>query len=495
LHALDAKALIDNAMELGLICSVLRPQEGEDLKDRVCKAAERADIVCLDWEIYGDNGETAKALITEIVRSDTERNGRLRLIAIYTGERNRQGILNNLLSIFPENERQNREIKKHQDAEIVTNDGLRIVYLFKKHGTQLREEQRYYQVSEEDLPARLQLEFARLSEGLLSNVALATIASVRNAAHHVVRKFNGRMDGPYFHHRATIPIPDDAEDYAVEIVLSEFKNAIDKQLVAKRYAGGEAVKARIRTMARDNGQLRLFYKEGDDVKHFDLSVDDVIKVIVDGCGGAYDNLTDPKPRKRILEGPTAISSLFGNDLDDTSINMKEFASLTAIRTHPGSYLFEAGDHWPVLGLGSVVKDQDERYWICLQASCDSVRLDTNTAFLFAPLYEENTKPELVIPVLDDAGKVDFLPLKLEKTAYAKTISVVFTPDENTRTVKATRIRRRKGLYFKSVKRKNYLWVADVKQRRALLIAQRLGQEMGRLGFDEFEPFRENTANR
>ena len=297
------------------------------------------------------------------------------------------------------------------------------------------------------------------------------------------------MDGPYFHHRATIPIPDDAEDYAVEIVLSELKNAIDKQLVAERFAGSKTIEARIRNIAGNRSQLRLSYEDGGGAKHCDLNLDDVVKLIVDGCEDAHNDLAVPnKPGKaRIKE---SVSSLFGSNPDNAQANMREFASLTAIRTHPDSYLFEAGDHWPVLGLGSVLKDQDERYWICLQASCDSVRLDVDTAFLFAPLHEENTKPELVIPVLDDAGEVDFLPLKLEKTAYAKTISVVFTPDENTRTVKATRIRRRKGLYFKSVKRRNYLWVADVKQRRALRIAQRLGQEMGRLGFDEFEPFRE-----
>jgi hypothetical protein len=260
-HSLDAKALIDNAMGLGLICSVLRPKQDEDLRERVRKAAERADIVCLDWEIYNDDGKTAKALISEIVRSDVERNGRLRLIAIYTGERNRQKILNDVLSIFSEDERQKQGIKKNQNAEIVNRDGLRIIYLFKKHGTTLPEELSDYQVSEEQLPERLQLEFAQLSEGLLSNVALATIASIRHAAHHVVGKFNGRMDGPYFHHRATIPTPDDAESYAVEIVLSELKNAIDKQRVADQYAGRKAIEARIQNIAGDRNKLRLSYED------------------------------------------------------------------------------------------------------------------------------------------------------------------------------------------------------------------------------------------
>ncbi|MDH3598378.1 MAG: response regulator receiver domain, partial [Candidatus Tectomicrobia bacterium] len=432
-HALDAKVLIDNAMELGLICSVLRPEKGEDLKERVRKAAERADIVCLDWEIYGDDGETAKALITEIVRSDSERHGRLRLIAIYTGERDKQGILNNVLSIFSESERQNRNIKKHQDAEIVTSDGLRIVYLFKKHGTRLPHELLHYQVSEEELPARLLREFARLSEGLLSNVALATIASVRNVAHHVVQKFNSRMDGPYFHHRATLTTPDDAEDYAVEIVLSELKSAIDKQLVARRYAGSEAIEARIRNIAGDRSQLHLSYEDKGEIKHCDLNIDDVVKLIVDGCKDAHDNLTvSNKPSKaRIRE---SVSSLFGSKPDDTKANMREFASLTGIRAHPGNYLFGSGNYRPVLGLGSVVQDKAKQYWICLQASCDSVRLDENTAFLFAPLFKVKTKPEIVTPDPDEAGRGKFLPLKLEDTAYAKTISVMFLPDEGTRTV-------------------------------------------------------------
>ena len=170
--------------------------------------------------------------------------------------------------------------------------------------------------------------------------------------------------------------------------------------------------------------------------------------------------------------------------------MKEFASLTGVRAHPGNYLLGLGDNYPVLGLGSVVQDTDKQYWICLQASCDSVRLKKVTAFLFVPLCEENTKPELVVPVLNSAGVREFLGLRLEKTAYNMATSVLFTPDQGSQTVRATTMRGREGFYFKAVKRRNYLWVADLKQRRALRIAQRLGQDMGRIGFDEFEPFRQ-----
>jgi len=34
------------------------------------------------------------------------------------------------------------------------------------------------------------------------------------------------MDGPFYYHRALIPTPTDADDYAVDLVLSEIKNSI-----------------------------------------------------------------------------------------------------------------------------------------------------------------------------------------------------------------------------------------------------------------------------
>jgi hypothetical protein len=45
------------------------------------------------------------------------------------------------------------------------------------------------------------------------------------------------------------------------------------------------------------------------------------------------------------------------------------------------------------------------------------------------------------------------------------------------------------LFFVSMDRQSYRWIADLKQRRALRTAQKLGQGMGRLGFDEFESYR------
>src|SRR5690242_13720478 len=58
-HALDTEKLVDAAMGLGLICSVVRPPKGRSIKAQVGIAAKRADIVCLDWELHSDGGVSA----------------------------------------------------------------------------------------------------------------------------------------------------------------------------------------------------------------------------------------------------------------------------------------------------------------------------------------------------------------------------------------------------------------------------------------------------
>ena len=45
-------------------------------------------------------------------------------------------------------------------------------------------------VSERELPARILQEFASLSEGLMSNVALGTLAAIRDSAHQIVGSFS-----------------------------------------------------------------------------------------------------------------------------------------------------------------------------------------------------------------------------------------------------------------------------------------------------------------
>jgi hypothetical protein len=144
---------------------------------------------------------------------------------------------------------------------------------------------------------------------------------------------------------------------------------------------------------------------------------------------------------------------------------------------------------PQLGLGTVLQNAKGAHYLCLQASCDSVRLTKPAAFLFVPLHRSDEEPDHVVPVVGKKGAVNFIGLSAPATVYARSRSVTFEPNAKSQTVLAGKLTRRGGLFFTDVDGETYRWVADLKAKRALRTAQRLGQSMGRLGFDEFEPFR------
>lgn len=482
-HALNAKLLIENAMDLGLICSVLRPRKGELIKDRVKKAAERADIVCLDWEIHGDAGRSAVGIIKEIAESDARKNGRLRLIAIYTGDTTNNRILEKVFDAFSTRFKRKHNLKR-ESLLIQSNGGLKIVCLFKAHGIQLADARSTNQVTEDLLPKRLQVEFSALADGLLSSVAIATIASIRDATHHVLAKITGSMDGPYFHHRAIIANVSDAEEYAINVILSELKNAIDKQNVGEVFAGPKAIAARIREIANGSGTLPLRYDQNGP-KQFDVPVEDAIKIVNLGIASAQSSLANA-PNKKIIQ--KEISTLFSKDRQTAHSEMRQFAAVTGTRAHPGSHLFRDGERHPHLGLGTIVQSVSGEYLLCLQASCDSVRVRKPSNFLFARLEERADDPDHVIQILRK-GKPDWIGLGMKRSSYAETVSILFNPTENKDVVTAGTLPRRRGLFFSDADGAIYRWIADLKHRRALRTVQKLGQEMSRLGFDEFEPFR------
>ena len=493
-HSLDAKALIDRAMDLGLICSVLRPEREENFTKRVVNAARHTDIVCLDWEIYNDGGNAASSIVSEIIKGDVKSNGRLRLIAIYTGDTTNNKIFHKIWNMIPKDTKKVNGFRK-TPLTIESDVGTKIVCLFKAHGVKLRAPRNVNQIEESELPDRLRREFSSLSGGLLSTVALGTIASIRDATHHVLAKFTAEMDGPYFHHRASIMTPEDAEEYAIEVVLSELKSAIDKQGVATRTAGSKAIQTRLDAIANGSDTLTFCYMDNNKEEKSEVPLGCVKRMIINGFSNEYRNGGGLKvkglKRNKFEQN---FSSLFAPDLSSAKNRMKQFAALTEVRASPLSGLYKTGDRKPELGLGSIVErqsGQQKTYLLCLQAVCDSVRLADPTDFVFVPLDVRDMKPEHVVPITFDQQKDGLLGLCVDSKAYTRAESLKFVPSESSKKVVARRSKDGSGWFYKTSSGETFRWIADLKRRRALRIAQRQGQSMGRLGFDEFEPFRKN----
>ena len=494
-HLLDAKQLMDSSLEHGLVCSILRPGPEENLRERLQKAVRRVDIVCLDWEIHGDDGKTTKSLIKDIVDGDRQRSGRLRLIVIYTAERARVRILKSirreLLASLKPTEKARMKLSVDDGREIRSRIGLRIVCFIKAYDTRAPQRLLGDQVSERELPARILQEFASLSEGLMSNVALATLAAIRDSAHQIVGSFSAEIDGPYFHHRAMLSNPDEAEDFAINVVLDGLRSAVRLQEVGQRFAGRPAVERRLRYLATDEQTLRLSFKRtrNDPEESRDFHVDHVVRLINDGISKESYDPINVNGKPKLPQARRAMTSFFADSLSNAQEAMRRFAVLTGIASHPGTHDVCTGDYTPSLGLGSVVLDKTGKYWLCIQASCDSVRVTEPQPFLFVPLEKSIGQTRHIVPRVVAGIEKTYVALRVEKRAYSKSMSMEFAPTGGTERVLASYGGRPKRLRFVSTKKEAFEWVADLKHYPALRVAQELGQEIGRLGYDEFEPFR------
>ena len=491
-HPLGAKDLVKSALDLGLVCSVVNPKGDEDeIAKSVAKAATRADIIALDWHMNsGDNGEFATEIIKGILLKDESIGGRLRLIAIYTGNKNKGKIFELILDRLNSSDEITDTISMDGNA-LVNSTGLRLVWREKAMGRA----NAGAAISELQLPKELLAEFSKLSTGLLANVALATVASLRDTTHHVLSKFQAELDGPFFHHRAFLQEPSDSMDYAVSIVLSALKSEVDKSQISSRYVSPEAIKRRLEAMKQSPNSFIFRYKKGKDEKEITLHLDEVVRIVTDG----YAALSDVRQRKEMsgdlntrmgqLPGKKMIrkslSTLFSDSSASARASMLDFSFLTNTRSseltkvHPTSQ--------PKLDLGSVIHSEDTGYLLCLQATCDTVR---GGSFFFVPLDKNEDSPDHIVPHRETGGKPNFVCLTVPKRCYTKSCTLNFKgvdPKVGHVTVKYEASDN--SYHILDIDENKYRWLANLKYKRALRTAQNVSQEMSRVGFDEFAPFR------
>jgi len=98
-HKLDAKELTDAFLEQEIICGIYKPVPGEERVKLSTNAALHADLVIVDWYLEGNSSQLAKELILNILRTDLTKNGRLRLIAVYTSQPGLLGMAREMLDV------------------------------------------------------------------------------------------------------------------------------------------------------------------------------------------------------------------------------------------------------------------------------------------------------------------------------------------------------------------------------------------------------------
>lgn len=514
----DTETVVEGFAELGMVCAALSPDSDGELDiDRFLKVARRADAVILDWIIRPPGAQSQNSLefLVALIDEDAGRGGRLRLICIYTGDAAPDGIVDRVAEGLSTHA---PEVTKEPGKLWVTIPGTRIVVLSKPRDPEVSGA---VVVPAADLPGRVKIEFDSLvGDAILPQIALSSLAIVRDSAHRLLQRFHRDLDPALLAHRATTT-PVATEQFSLSLIGDELRALVTARGAVPQLSD-EEVDRMIDSCLADGGQRFIWTASGASART--LNNDDARKALTLGLDG-NNSIRDSLAKK--LTEKTSLTSLLilGDEVSvrrsamNIDLRFSALSSLSRDSAHEGPLSTR-----PELRLGAIVSrsvmrkpkvtagtggaasggkdaiqpnsaatgklDEDPKkvqvreFWLCLQPICDSVRLNTATRFPFLPLLPVDMPSDAFDLVIADG---EYQALKIEKLKFNRVKFFEFLPDLATSSVRADWT---SGAWqFSGLKGRRFKWHGNVRVDKAHALIGRVVNDAGRVGTSEYEYLR------
>ncbi|WP_245687118.1 response regulator receiver domain [Streptacidiphilus griseoplanus] len=481
--SLNVAVLTDASADIGLTCAVLRPREEEQrdgtLHRRLVRAARRADVLVLDWQLNDESdGQAALRLLSDVAQEDKRGQGRLRLVCFYTSHPDLDGVFG--------------AVERHLGEAVLSSSGpgqayrwidcgcMRIVVFAKAGGITADIAVPAIALEEDELPQKLVEEFASLTSGLVSNVAVASLAAVRADAHRLLTRFGSSLDEPFLSHRFYEGGPE-SEELVVRLVADEIKSLLDSADV-RRWIEPTAIRHWAQRYLPD--QIKLKPKKGERI----LSKVELVKVLE---GGAYYGSAEVTNQVNTgnkfdlgKEYKDSVTEILINEGGDAERLDYEFARLTCLARNDSSPF--PGDRSPILTEGSIVRGRNGQqviYLLCSMPLCDTVRVGAPRAFPFVPLKVVTSADRYNLVALSPEGGQ--LHLAFAPSNHYDIVRHTFAGDPGG-VVRSRRrkVRDREQFVFFDVDEKPWIWVAELRFQHAHRKLNELGAASSRVGLDE-----------
>jgi len=486
IHRLNAKILTDAFADKGIACTVIRPKDNKEpeLKTRVLKLAEKSDIIIFDWILPGDNtpGGEISEFISEITKNSVEENNKLRLITVYTGNSDLDIVLNAISSKL---EGDNLTPKKDDEKLTITVGAVHISVFAKKYAA-IPEGGRFYdrKISEEIIPSRLVNDFAEITSGLVSNVALHSFSVIRNNTHSILAKFRPELDAPFLTHRLMLPHPSDAGELLANLIGAEITALLEGERVGE-WADKIIVEDHelpfllrwLQSFQEKCPKWHLKWNQPDSeplvVKLHTLLSDG--RTALKGIAEELDVWNDDDLHTK------DITARFSLDSNAEELDL-EFVCLTSLNS------FRKGNPW--LRFGTLLKFMPETggptYLLCTQPLCNCVRMKGKRFFPFLKLSKSSKSEnfDLVFPKREIVKKNESKYLKASIN-YRVHDSILreFEAGETETVVSAQDSEK---FIFTDLEGGKYQWLGELKFAHAQRVANNYANELSRVGLDESE---------
>ncbi|WP_233966404.1 response regulator receiver domain [Pectobacterium polaris] len=493
-HQLDYQSLSLAFAEHGINCCGFIPDAErfstiEIASTKIMESSRRADITILDWSMdhnfNSEPGTLAKASIEKIINNDKEQHGRLRLIVIYTAEPNINTIA--------------RSIKNH--LHVSNGPGIK-AKLKSRNITFKNPDLEFCQITvikKEETISELKNSvidlFTMLTIGLLSNATLSAIGELRDKTHHILHTFNKNLDPAYLSHvLGLLSSPEVREkahevafDYATEIISEEFKSTLQISQKIKNHLGLEKLKQ----WADQTGRI----EPGNMIC---IKIDRAeVRITPDRMKRLLGASTDSDLTTILLEQPVICSTV--NKFKNSKIQI----NLTGANHFPHEHLssieckrrdvisLKLENHAPTIKQGTIVQ-KGNSYFICMQPLCDTVRIHEDRNFIFLKIDKVDSTGRFTHVIRD--AKNGFLKFNIKPGSKDLQI-FTFSPDSESNTIKAVIDRDKYKIKHKKGSKESYLiWHGELKTTVAQAIANKLAEQLSRVGLDTNEWLRLSATN-
>src|SRR6266702_61595 len=467
-HILDIRKLSQACSDRGMLCSpvytsqISSEEEKNKLVDKVVMLSNKADVIVLDWQMEDLSGPigmgiTAQSIVQKLKSINKDREV---LICIFSAE-------------------------SADKIDIAALSGGHVTVFYVSKTTE-----RAY----EELPVHIYEKFSDMHSGLMPAAALSAIKVIRDNSHRILSLYSTWHDPAFLSHRCYLSRPEDADIFVTELIAATFDDLIRGNEAITKYFSSDVLKAWVDLRCNDLPDKEFNVNKLDPIQ---VDNDKRKQWIETGITKwMHDNLNagaEPKKADVINKwGKVTATSLvgyFSNEPTPESEFAKQttFAKLTshafvdAINNNAATYL----------SLGSILKNVNDEYFMCIQPLCDSGRLKAGCVnkFIFIKLVKKEVR------LVDDGNKKGFNIVVSDgenNDVYLKASEELSTLDvfwfsaslgNDKAIMKIGELVQGKQNETADV---NFTFLAQLKSSQAQRIAMRFLNKITRIGLDESE---------
>lgn len=459
-----------------IVCSLHQPLKTNSvgIESDTYKLCASADIVIVDWDLYGDAGEKAKFLIENLVlQSLKEDPHQLRLVLIYTDNPNLFDIADKISEKLTAKIPDGIEYKEADKGLAFHTLNARVVVLGKP--AKRVEEFKLFEVDEVDLADRAVSEFCKLTDGMLQGGILMGLATIRKQSRKILTKFHSGLDAAFLTHRALGLPHEEAFDHVIPLLVAEIE-AVLNDILPIPLIDNSIIENWCKEKWASAEHAKQFIPKGIDIHEF--AKDFCIKGMSIADNYTTENksdlaktikgLKDKSPKWPSVDAPSFKMLTSYLSKDSSGSDLRELSVLMSQRTYYGD-----GRH---LTLGTIIRESEgeKRYLLCLQPTCNSVRLTKPSTFVFCLL--SIAKGEKATHVVGDGKTFTDLTYKPE---IENCVTLIFKPSKGFVTANKLEFTDHPGGQC-------YQWIAQLKTKHAQRAAEQFARVLSRVGLTESE---------